>query len=265
MMKFFRALRQRLLAGNRLSKYMLYAIGEILLVVIGILIALQIDNWNEDRKLKIHKREILHEFQESLKSDLVKLEANMKINAKIKHSAKLILDYMDKGLQYQDSLSYHFGATTSIWPIQVKAGVYQNYRSSNLNLITSDDLREKISLVYESRYTNLNRTLNQYREMIENASQNFFPTRFESYWSGNYETWKQDNNFSSYDSYDADKVKGPMVPLDYEALREDQEFRYFLKTLINKYNWLVEIQVLSLKEAIDDLLFAIESELDKEY
>ena len=50
MIKFFRKIRQRLLNENRFSKYLLYAIGEIVLVVIGILIALQINNWNESRK-----------------------------------------------------------------------------------------------------------------------------------------------------------------------------------------------------------------------
>ena len=50
MIKFFRHIRQRLVIENRFSKYLLYAIGEIILVVIGILIALQINNWNEERK-----------------------------------------------------------------------------------------------------------------------------------------------------------------------------------------------------------------------
>ena len=51
MIKFFRKIRQRLLAENRFSKYLLYAIGEIMLVVIGILIALQVNNLNERNKL----------------------------------------------------------------------------------------------------------------------------------------------------------------------------------------------------------------------
>ena len=50
MLRFFRQIRQRLLTDNKFSKYLLYAVGEILLVVIGILIALQVDNWNEERK-----------------------------------------------------------------------------------------------------------------------------------------------------------------------------------------------------------------------
>ena len=50
MIKFFRKIRQDMINENRASKYLLYAIGEIVLVVIGILIALQINNWNESRK-----------------------------------------------------------------------------------------------------------------------------------------------------------------------------------------------------------------------
>ena len=49
MIKFFRRIRQKLLSENRFNKYLLYAIGEIVLVVLGILIALQINNWNEKR------------------------------------------------------------------------------------------------------------------------------------------------------------------------------------------------------------------------
>ncbi len=52
MIKFFRKFRQNLLSEGKTGKYLKYAIGEIILIVIGILIALQINNWNEARKLK---------------------------------------------------------------------------------------------------------------------------------------------------------------------------------------------------------------------
>jgi len=59
MIKFFRKIRQKLLSENRVSKYLIYAIGEILLVVIGILIALQINNWNEESKTNERQRNYL--------------------------------------------------------------------------------------------------------------------------------------------------------------------------------------------------------------
>ncbi|RPA68540.1 hypothetical protein EF405_08115 [Cyclobacteriaceae bacterium YHN15] len=58
MIKFFRKIRQKLLQENKIGSYLKYAIGEIFLVVIGILIALQINNWNEDQKLQ--KKEKLY-------------------------------------------------------------------------------------------------------------------------------------------------------------------------------------------------------------
>ena len=59
MIKFFRKIRQNLLLEGKTSRYIKYAIGEIVLVVIGILIALQINNWNENRKDTIEEQAIL--------------------------------------------------------------------------------------------------------------------------------------------------------------------------------------------------------------
>ena len=69
MIKFFRKIRQKLLSENKFSKYLLYAIGEIILVVIGILIALQINNWNENRKLTETKRNYYQQILVDLKND----------------------------------------------------------------------------------------------------------------------------------------------------------------------------------------------------
>jgi len=67
MLTFFRRIRKGLLEGGATSKYLFYAIGEILLVMIGILLALQVNNWNENRKAKkeelVALKDLLHEFQ----------------------------------------------------------------------------------------------------------------------------------------------------------------------------------------------------------
>jgi len=69
MIKFFRKIRQKLLSEGKTVMYLKYALGEIVLVVIGILIALQINNWNENRKQKIKEREILNFTIENLQAD----------------------------------------------------------------------------------------------------------------------------------------------------------------------------------------------------
>ena len=78
MIRFFRQIRQQLLTDNppdkasragKFSKYLLYAVGEILLVVIGILIALQVNNWNEERKSILNEREVYKRILKDLQID----------------------------------------------------------------------------------------------------------------------------------------------------------------------------------------------------
>jgi len=71
MIKFFRKIRQNMIKESKVSKYMLYAIGEIVLVVIGILIALQINNWNEHRKIKIEEKVLVSQLLEDAKADFL--------------------------------------------------------------------------------------------------------------------------------------------------------------------------------------------------
>ena len=72
MLGFLRRLRSSLIEENHLRKYLVYAVGEILLVMIGILLALQVNNWNQNRKDRIAEQEIVvelrKEFQENLRS-----------------------------------------------------------------------------------------------------------------------------------------------------------------------------------------------------
>ncbi|MFT4832575.1 MAG: hypothetical protein ACI815_002231 [Psychroserpens sp.] len=74
MIKFFRNIRQKMVTENKFSKYLLYAIGEIILVVIGILIALQINNWNENKKSENQLNNIYKEVESNLKSDLSNID-----------------------------------------------------------------------------------------------------------------------------------------------------------------------------------------------
>lgn len=62
MLKFFRRIRQALINESNMKKYTLYAVGEVLLIVIGIVIAGQLNNWNEYRKLRIEERILLNEI-----------------------------------------------------------------------------------------------------------------------------------------------------------------------------------------------------------
>ncbi|MGW9686967.1 DUF6090 family protein [Flagellimonas sp. 2504JD1-5] len=106
MLKFFRKIRQKLLSENKLSKYLIYAIGEIILVVIGILIALQINNWNESKKLRNVEKAYLNEVRNNLIQDTLLL--NKVISArKLRISRFIALD---------SSLNYSFSKIIGVLP-----------------------------------------------------------------------------------------------------------------------------------------------------
>jgi Family of unknown function (DUF6090) len=82
MIKFFRKIRQQLLTDNKFSKYLLYAIGEIVLVVIGILIALGLNNLNEERQKQILKTEYLISLENDYRKDTIQLNERINLNKK---------------------------------------------------------------------------------------------------------------------------------------------------------------------------------------
>ncbi len=96
MIKFFSKIRQRLLSENKFSKYLTYAIGEILLVVIGILIALQINNWNESRKEYLKLKVYLENMKNDLTNDIARMEDIHDINMFRFYSLQYILRLAEK-------------------------------------------------------------------------------------------------------------------------------------------------------------------------
>jgi len=82
MIKFFRKIRQNLLIENKTGKYLKYAIGEIVLVMIGILLALQVSDWNQDRKDRISERKILNNIHRDFIQNKVNFDSVKVINYK---------------------------------------------------------------------------------------------------------------------------------------------------------------------------------------
>jgi hypothetical protein len=92
MIKFFRKIRQRMIKENRVTKYLLYAIGEIALVMIGILLALQVNTWNEGRKQDAQLDQYRTSLISELHNDLDRLD---ELDSTIVHFEGLINTYLE--------------------------------------------------------------------------------------------------------------------------------------------------------------------------
>jgi len=94
MLRFFRKIRLKLFRENKVSHYLLYALGEIILIVIGILIAMEIGNWNEQRKIRQLELVYLHGLQSEFEQSRNKLQTLIEVNQSVYEDAKKIADYI---------------------------------------------------------------------------------------------------------------------------------------------------------------------------
>lgn len=107
MIKFFRTIRQSLISEGKPVKYLKYAIGEIVLVVIGILIALQINNWNEERKSKIEFRQSMLALAEEIKSDTIAIQHHINSMKNQSKATGLLIPIMEsEKREIKDSLEF---------------------------------------------------------------------------------------------------------------------------------------------------------------
>ena len=262
MIKFFRKIRRSLLTENKFSKYMLYAIGEIILVVFGILIALSINNWNEVNKTKAKEIEMLNDFKASLEVDLINFNRAIERTEQSKSSMEIILAHLVAGLPYSDSLEFHFGLSTDTWMAQANGSVFESLKSEGLTLISNKELRNELVRLYDELVIRQKEQNNRYRDLIDEGSANILITRFDELWKSNYESWVEENDFADI-NFTVDELKGEMTPVDYEKLKDDQEYLYFLKSLKNRKFWFVEIENISVRKAMISILKKIELELEK--
>ncbi|WGK65857.1 DUF6090 family protein [Croceiramulus getboli] len=149
MIKFFRHIRQSMIDQNRTRKYLLYAVGEIILVVIGILIALQINNWNENRKSKIQGQLYLNRLLSENKEDLATFNNNIKELEKGIETVKALSAVLNSN-STSDSLlivaANDFFGYGSIYPIfSSSTSTFEDLSSTgNLKDIQNATLRDQL-------------------------------------------------------------------------------------------------------------------------
>lgn len=136
---------------GKTAKYFKYAIGEILLVVIGILIALQINNWNEQRKANTFQKKILKEIKTSMEQDLGRTNAILSYRSKIKEQGiSDLIENLQTNYPVADSVFrknfYRAGITLSFY---FDKGPFESLKSKGFDYIKNDSVRSKIIRFYE--------------------------------------------------------------------------------------------------------------------
>ena len=141
-------------------KYLLYAIGEIALVVIGILIALQINNWNEWRKERRLERETLKVIASNVESNIEFIAFNLETRDLIGiHSANIILEVIKEKRPWHDSLAVHFDNAFRSRVSTLSFSAYETLKTRGIDIITTTSLQNAIVNLYDSHYQNMQTVL----------------------------------------------------------------------------------------------------------
>jgi len=150
MIRIFRNIRQQLAAQNKVAAYLRYAIGEIVLVVIGILIALQVNNWNEHRKERNEEVKMLIELKSDLMESRGELERADRANLKTIHLYKRLVAAMQQKKKYNTSLDSAFGSIPLWAAPYFTNSAYETLKSKGLDIISNDGLRTSITKFYNT-------------------------------------------------------------------------------------------------------------------
>ena len=174
MIKFFRKIRYNLMEQNKTGKYLKYAIGEILLVVIGIMIALQVNNWNENRKLQLEHIVFLNNIKQDLTNDLEQINRIIAIQSQKKENINLLktklINIKSKNTENIQQLfaEIHASSNLTFFP---NTGAYSTSSSSGIiATLKPESLKMAITNLYERHYYRLNYNGEIYDKRVDESS-----------------------------------------------------------------------------------------------
>ena len=159
MISFFRKIRQKLLTQNRVSQYLIYATGEIFLVVIGILIALSINNWNEDRKSKKFEQEILFLIDQNLQRDSALLAEELFKTKQALELTDRLLEQVDLK-NYDDSLNFWMGKIISFERFKSQSSAFEVLKAKGIEAISDNELQLALISYYDVSLFQVYQSLN---------------------------------------------------------------------------------------------------------
>ena len=208
MIKFFRHIRKSLLMENKTSKYFKYAIGEIILVMIGILLALQVNNWNERRKEKSLEKVLLTSIYHSIVDDTTGWNAEITgYDRQLAYSDYIKRKFQDNS-PYEKRLDTAFAVISNGYVREADYTAFNSLLNTGIDIVKNDSIK-----FYLNRYYAHSEHLVEVENYFENSKfyrQHIYPKYFKAY-----------------------KYAREAIPNDYNVLKTSTDFAVALDYTIN--------------------------------
>lgn len=214
-----------------------YALGEIAIVTVGILIALALNNWNEARLERQREIASLREIQGALGSDLKDIRFNAAFHRQGQASTEIVLRHLREDLPYADSLDRHFGKLLNATFLVESRTAYETLKARGLELISNESLREAVAQLYDVNY----QVIEHFERIDERMmDRSYFPFYIE--------------HFDDFELFQT------ATPGDYAALQQHHAFEQML-------TWRADMRERTtptyarLEETVEELIVAIDDEV----
>ncbi|BAO76445.1 hypothetical protein WPG_2215 [Winogradskyella sp. PG-2] len=176
-----------MLTENKFGKYLTYAVGEIVLVVIGILIALSINNWNNDKQDKQAELKYLNQIRKSLQENNLILKERIVNDERTLKFGDQLYNHFNAKKELNDSIKRILVILLNDQMISFNIAAFENLKNDGLSFISNDDLKFEIINIYDKELKYI---------------QNIFANQFENYLSGVINPFFSDNfEFVSNEKY----------------------------------------------------------------
>jgi hypothetical protein len=263
MIKFFRKTRQNLLMENKTRMYFKYAIGEIMLVVIGILIALQINNWNQNRINKQLESKYCKRLLEDIREDKIMLQTTLdysnQVIAHAKNAIAVFENSTDSNSDPVNNLIDMYQASQLQDPNSAASTYKELIASGQINLIQNDSLKTALIRYYEIDWTEaiIFILANKYRENLRGLMPYDIQTEIRSKCGDIY--IKYENNYVISLPKTCEVIIDPNVAKSVvEVLIKDESLKKDLRYLIgNETGKLKEAK--TIKELLNNLISQLEN------
>lgn len=192
---------QRLAKNIRKQDWFAVSI-EFVLVIVGVLIALQVDNWNDERNARHKELLLLDAMRAELADDLQNMRDGTGQRLEVVQRGKALIAHIDAKQPYDSALDAEFGLLYRTYTFVVNRAAYENLKAQGVDMITDSQLRHTIVSLYEEDYRHLDYIIEVEREIILDILRPHFLAHF------------RDLRFGL-----------SATPVDYESLIENELFR----------------------------------------
>lgn len=239
MIRFFRQIRQTLIQQNNMGKYVKYAVGEILLVMIGILLAVQVNAWYQNSQDRKVEHQLLLGLKNSITKDSMKIHWNLRNFERIRKNALYLDSMLEVKADYSQKMDTAFGRISVFTVTESDYVIFDRIKSLKSGIISSDSLFTSLS-----NYYNNSKFLAEVDRYFQNGAyfrQAIYPKYFKHYRYGRF-----------------------AQIADYEKIKASNEIRVAIDYCINDANY-YRGGTQHRKERARELIVLINSELKRFY